>query len=93
MYTHIQTQDHIVHLSKFVFDDKTWQIFSCYPAKALVQAITVLDNNNWGVFEDIIVGQLKIIARGMSQSPILANFYVALHINVKIIDKFECLDY
>ena len=81
MYTKIDIEDCIAHLSAFLLDESTKKKFPHYSATPLITAIKIVMRNNRMRFGDIIVRQLIGIAMGMSPAPSLANLYVAIHEN------------
>ena len=63
-----------------------------YPAKALVEALTLIMKNNRMRFGDIIAQQLTGIAMDMVPAPAIANLYVALFEQDVILPRFKmCL--
>ena len=92
MYTNIDIQNCISRLSNFLLDPKTTFKYPYYPAKALVEALTLIMKNNRMRFRDIAAQQLTRIAMGMAPAPAIANLYVALIEQDVILPRFEmCL--
>ena len=79
MYTNIHTETCIQRLSSFLLSDETRKKFSHYPAKALLEALTLVMCNNRMKFGDIIAHQISGIAMGMAPAPTIANLFVAIH--------------
>ena len=92
VYTNIDTQDCISRLSNFLLDPETIFKYPHYPAKALVEALILVMQNNRMRFGDIIAQQLAGIAMGMAPAPAIANIYVALYEKDVILPRFKlCL--
>ena len=93
MYTNIDIQNCISRLSNFLLDrETTLKYHTTYPAKALVEALTLIMKNNRMRFRDIAAQQLTRIAMGMAPAPAIANLYVALIEQDVILPRFEmCL--
>ena len=78
MYTKINPGECIKRLSKLLRDPETQRRFS-YPTEALIEAITIILENNRMNFGDIIVRQLVGIAMGMAPAPPIANLFCATY--------------
>ena len=89
MYTKIDIDDCISHLSSFLLSPQTQQRFRHYNAKALIKAIILVMRNNRMRFGNAIVRQLIGVAMGMSPAPSIANLYVAIHEAQAIINSFD----
>ena len=90
IYTNIDTQDFISRLSNFVLGPETIFKYPHYPAKALVEALTLIMKNNRMRFGDIIAQQLMGIAMGMALALAIANLYVALFEEDVILPVLKC---
>jgi len=78
MYTNINTEDCISRLSSFLLDPQTKITYPHLCPQALVEALTLVMNNNRMRFGELIVEQHKGIAMGMSPAPTIVNLYVAI---------------
>ena len=79
MYTNIDTDQCISSLKKYLSSRDTQTKFPHYSPSALISAIEIVMRNNRMRFGDIIVLQEKGIAMGMSPAPEIANLFVAIH--------------
>lgn len=84
MYTNIDTEDCISRLSAFLLDPQTNLQYPHLRPKALVEALSLVMNNNRMRFGDLFIKQHKGIAMGMSPAPTIANLYVAIFEDAKI---------
>ena len=88
MYTNIDTEGCIKRLSDFLLLEKNQKRFG-YPAKALIEAISIVMRNNRMRFGDLIFQQLVGVAMGISPAPPIANIYVAMFELQNIFDQFQ----
>jgi len=85
MYTNIDTDDCIARILKYLKLPSTKKRFMHYSVSALLEALVIVMKNNSMRFGDILVKQLIGIAMGMSPAPTIANLYVAIHKQLKIL--------
>ena len=79
MYNNIGTALCIACITKYLKRPSTKQSFPHYNTSALVEALTLVMQNNCMRFSNLLVKQLKGIAMGMSPAPTITNLFVAIH--------------
>jgi len=85
MYQNIPPELAINTISGYLYLPATRKRFPHYHPKALLSAIEIVMRNNRMRFGDIIVKQIKGISMGMSPSPSIANLFVAIHEERKVL--------
>ena len=92
MYTKIDTNECLKHVSEFLLRPSIPEKFTHYPPKTLVEAPTFVMKNYRMEFGDILVKQLTGIAMEMSPAPAIANLFVAIFETEILLPIFEkCL--
>lgn len=78
MYTNIDTECCLSRLSTYLHSPTTLATYPHISPSTLMEALTIVMNNNRMRFGDIIAKQHKGIAMGMSPAPTIANLFVAI---------------
>jgi len=79
MYTNINTDNCIARNSEYIKSHSTKKRFVHYDTSALVEALTLVMQNNRMRFGNLLVKQLMGIAMGMYPAPTITNLFVAIH--------------
>ena len=79
MYTNIDTQQCIQHLTDFLTNPTTARTFPHLSPVPLIEALTIVIYNNRMRFGNIYVHQHKGIAMVMSPAPSIANLFVSIY--------------
>ena len=86
MYTNIRTGMAIIEIAQYIHQHD--RRFSCIPADALIDALTIVMRNNVFQFGDTFWHQQIGTAMGTPPAPTYANLFFAIHEN-KILPKYS----
>ena len=89
MYPSIPTGECIQRLEKWFTHRDQARWFTNVRFQDLMEAIRIVIKNNRMKFGDIFAKQIKGIAMGMSPSPPIANIFIAIYENEKVLGKFD----
>ncbi|KAL7526041.1 hypothetical protein ACHAWF_001605 [Thalassiosira exigua] len=83
MYTNIDTNNCIEHLSNFLHSAACKADFPHLVLEAIIETLILVMKNTKIKFRDLFVLQLIGIVMGMSRAPTISNLYVAFHARLR----------